>query len=289
LFVEQEQTDTGGHANDLNMVVTAAVEFDTMVDQVLHWAQGRDDTLILVGADHETGGLDVNEPNPQQGVVPSHSYSSTGHSSADVRFFASGVSASRLAGTLDNTELFPLLAGYQSFECAAEASCSAATRHDLLRASMPNTAASSGATLVADLDDAGYEAQSLLGFTDISTLLPSGCAFQAAHLVLQVSNGSTAGVRLHRMLSSWTTTSTWNDFGGNGVQANGVEAVVIADAESAATSAGVLTFDVTDAVTAWLLNPNSNHGWVLLGGSSDGMGIDSPLGSIPPRLRLFCE
>lgn len=289
LFVEQERTDTGGHANDLSTVLAAAVEFKAMVEQVLLWAQGRDDTLIVVGADHETGGLDVNEPNPQQGVVPSHSYATTGHSNADVRFFASGFGASRLAGTLDNTELFPLLAGYQSYECGDDASCLAGTHHDVLRASMPNAAASLGSTLTADLDDAGYEVQSLLGFTEISTVLPPGCALQAAHLVLHVSNGSTAGVRLHRMLSSWTTASTWNSFGGNGVQANGVEAAVTADAQSGATSAGVLSFDVTDAVSDWLSNPSSNHGWVLLGGSADGMGIDSPLGSVRPQLRLFCE
>jgi hypothetical protein len=230
----------------------------------------------------------VNEPNPQQGVVPSHSYSTTAHSNADVRFFASGIGAARLTGTLDNTELFPLLAGYHSYECGNDATCLAETRHGVLRASMPNTA-SSGATLTADLDDAGYQVQSLLGFSDISTVLPLGCTFQAAHLVLHVSNGSTTGVRLHRMLSGWNTASTWNSFGGNGVQANGVEAAVTVDAQSDSTAAGVLTFDVTQAVSAWLLNPSSNYGWVLLGGGTDGMGIDSPLGSVPPQLRLFCE
>jgi hypothetical protein len=144
-------------------------------------------------------------------------------------------------------------------------------------------------TLTADLNDGGFEIQSLLAFSELSELLPSGCTLQAAHLLLPVSNGSTAGIRLHRMLSSWGPSSTWNAFGGNGIQANGSEASAVFDAQSGTTSAGVLTFNVTDAVTAWLNDASSNQGWVLLARGSDGMDVASPLNSEPPQLRLFCE
>lgn len=289
LFVEQEQTDSGGHANNLSLVITAAIEFDAMVEQVLAWAQGREDTLIVVGADHETGGLVLNEPNPTQGVVPDHSYANTGHSSANVRFFASGVGSERMSGTLDNTEVFPLLAGYQVAQCAASAACVAGAQYDVLHAATPYTAAASGTTLTADLNDGGFAVQSLLAFTELSDLLAAGCVLRTAHLVLPVSNGSTDGIRLHRMLSNWSTSSTWNSFGGNGIQANDSEASVVADAQSGATSPGVLTFNVTSAVTTWLSNPSSNYGWVLMANGSDGMDVASPSNSTPPQLRLFCD
>ncbi|HEX2879212.1 MAG TPA: alkaline phosphatase [Polyangiaceae bacterium] len=289
LLVEQEQTDSAGHLNNLSTVISAAIEFNTMVEQVLAWAQGRDDTLVIVGADHETGGLTLNEPTPTQGVVPGHSYATTGHSNADVRFFATGVGASRLTGTLDNTELFPLFAGYQVTSCGDSSACVAGARHHVLRAATPNTAVASGTLLTADLSDSGFEVQSLLAFPELSDLLPMGCTLRAAHLVLPVSNGSTAGIRLHRMLDDWSASSTWNSFGGNGIQANGSEASVAADAQSAATSIGVLTFDVTAAVTGWLSNPSSNHGWVLLANGTDGMDVASPANSSPPDLRLFCD
>jgi hypothetical protein len=289
LMVEQERTDSGGHLNELDTVINGAIEFNAMVEQVLVWAQGRDDTLIIVGADHETGGLTLNEPTPTQGVVPGHSYSTTGHSGADVRFFATGVGASRLTGTLDNTQLFPLFAGYQVARCGDSSACVAGTRHHVVRAATPNSVVASGTILTADLNDGGFEVQSLLAFSELSDLLPMGCTLRAAHLVLPVSNGSTAGIRLHRMLDDWNASSTWSSFGGNGVQANGSEASVTADAQSAATAIGVLTFDVTAAVTEWSNNPSSNHGWVLLANGSDGMDVASPANSVPPDLRLFCD
>jgi alkaline phosphatase len=112
LLVETEKSDSGGHASNLQVVVEAGVEFNAMVKAVLAWAEGRTDTLVIVGADHETGGLVLMENNPTAGVIPMHLYTSGGvHTGAKVRYFADGPGAEAVSGELDNTDFFPLLAG----------------------------------------------------------------------------------------------------------------------------------------------------------------------------------
>ncbi|EAQ64279.1 alkaline phosphatase [Marinomonas sp. MED121] len=55
LMVEGGQIDWAGHANDAGTMLNELVKFDEAVGSVYQWAAGRDDTLIIVTADHETG------------------------------------------------------------------------------------------------------------------------------------------------------------------------------------------------------------------------------------------
>lgn len=116
LLVEQANTDRRGHANDLAGVVEAVLALDTAVAMALAWAGGRDDTLVIVTADHETGGLVCafdDHTLTTAGVMPSDlcSFSTGSHTAANVPVFAVGFGAERVVGTLDNTELFALTAG----------------------------------------------------------------------------------------------------------------------------------------------------------------------------------
>lgn len=56
-------------------------------------------------ADHETGGLTVQQNNGQ-GNFPSVLWSGTGHTSANVPVYAWGVNADLVSGVMDNTDLF---------------------------------------------------------------------------------------------------------------------------------------------------------------------------------------
>jgi alkaline phosphatase len=58
-----------------------------------------------VTADHETGGLTVLENNGQ-GSFPTVSWSTTGHTGANVPLYAWGVNAELVYGEMDNTDLF---------------------------------------------------------------------------------------------------------------------------------------------------------------------------------------
>jgi alkaline phosphatase len=59
LMVEGGAIDWGGHGRDPGMTATEMVAFDQAVKAGYDWAKNRSDTLILVTADHETGGLSV--------------------------------------------------------------------------------------------------------------------------------------------------------------------------------------------------------------------------------------
>lgn len=109
LLVEHEGTDNGGHANDLAMVVDAVLELEAAVEVGLAFAAERDDTLILVTADHETGGLTVTESAPSEGVLPRHTFARSGHTGADVPIYATGPGAEAVTGCFENTRIFSLL------------------------------------------------------------------------------------------------------------------------------------------------------------------------------------
>ena len=59
LFVEGSQIDWAAHGNDIAWVVSEMADFMAAIDIGLEFAEGRDDTLLVVTADHETGGLSI--------------------------------------------------------------------------------------------------------------------------------------------------------------------------------------------------------------------------------------
>ncbi len=115
-FFEQEGIDEYSHANDGLGLVLSMQELDAAVQAVIAWvdapANGSDwnNTLVLVLADHETGGLTVTEINPQVGVVPAMTWSSTGHTQTAVPVYARGAGADQITGAqIDNTGIFTIL------------------------------------------------------------------------------------------------------------------------------------------------------------------------------------
>ena len=56
-MIEGGQIDWAGHNNDTGTMLHEMIRFDRTVQTVLEWASNRDDTLVLVTADHETGGF----------------------------------------------------------------------------------------------------------------------------------------------------------------------------------------------------------------------------------------
>ena len=57
LMVEGGQIDWAGHINDAGWLLHEMLKFDEAVKAVYQWAKDRDDTLVVVTADHETGGF----------------------------------------------------------------------------------------------------------------------------------------------------------------------------------------------------------------------------------------
>ena len=110
LLVENENIDEAGHHNNIERSVAATVELSESVRVALEWAGHRQDTLFLVTADHETGGLKVGDSRGQ-GEVPEATWSTSGHTAEPVRVFARGPLSEGFRGQLDNTDIVRLLTG----------------------------------------------------------------------------------------------------------------------------------------------------------------------------------
>ena len=104
LMVEGGRIDHAGHINSLKRNIYETLEFDLAVRNVLKWASKRDDTLVIVTADHETGGLKV-KGNKGAGNWPKVSWASRKHSNADVYIFAWGIGAADFEGEMNNVDI----------------------------------------------------------------------------------------------------------------------------------------------------------------------------------------
>jgi alkaline phosphatase len=107
LMVEGGRIDHAGHSHHIRRNVHETIEFGNAVQEVIDWASGRDDTLIVVTADHETGGLRVIRNNGA-GNYPSVSWSTGSHTGVNVPVYAWGVNADLVSGVIDNTEIFEI-------------------------------------------------------------------------------------------------------------------------------------------------------------------------------------
>lgn len=110
LMVEGGRIDHAGHENHLERNMRETLQFAETVTEVLKWAENHPDPLIIVTAAHETGGLKVLQNNGQ-GKLPQVSWSSQNHTGINVPIYGWGVNSDRVAGILNNTDIFNILLG----------------------------------------------------------------------------------------------------------------------------------------------------------------------------------
>lgn len=107
LMVEGSQIDFGGHANDGAYVKNELMDFDATIGAVLDFAEKDGHTLVIVTADHETGGLGLNgKPLPYKATGFEPSFTTKNHTGALVPVFAYGPGAAQFAGIYENTGIF---------------------------------------------------------------------------------------------------------------------------------------------------------------------------------------
>lgn len=123
LMVEGSRIDHAAHANALPQMVHELLEFEKAVDAVLTWAEGRSDTLVIVTADHETGGLVVTQ-NLGQGALPQVYWGTSAHTGTDVKVYAWGPNAEMVTGEIDNTEIYDITIANaaERVDCATQTS-----------------------------------------------------------------------------------------------------------------------------------------------------------------------
>lgn len=104
LMVEGGRIDHASHANDFDNTVAETLEFDATVQLVLEYAVSRNDTLVLVTSDHETGGLSI-VGGYQSGGGMQVDWVTDDHVGSLVPVYAYGPRASEVTGFRDNTDI----------------------------------------------------------------------------------------------------------------------------------------------------------------------------------------
>ncbi|MFA6481005.1 MAG: alkaline phosphatase [Bacteroidales bacterium] len=105
LMVEGSQIDWGGHANDINYLATEMVDFDKAVGKALDFAEKDGETLVIVTADHETGGLGLNGGSLTTGEIKA-GFTGKDHTGVMVPVFSYGPHSETFTGIQENTDLF---------------------------------------------------------------------------------------------------------------------------------------------------------------------------------------
>lgn len=105
LLVEGSQIDWGGHSNDKDYIINEVIDFDRTIGRVLDFAAEDQNTLVIVTADHETGGFAI-EGGSLQDYEVEGDFTTAKHTATMVPIFAYGPGAEDFMGIFDNTEIF---------------------------------------------------------------------------------------------------------------------------------------------------------------------------------------
>jgi len=114
LMVEGSQVDWGGHANDSDYLISELIDFDNAIGKALDFAKRDGNTLVIVTADHETGGFTLSSTIKKAADGKEYSdydeitgtFSTGGHSATLIPVFAYGPGAEEFSGVYENNEIF---------------------------------------------------------------------------------------------------------------------------------------------------------------------------------------
>jgi alkaline phosphatase len=127
LMVEEDGTDEMAHENNAKLTIKAGQELDKAVKVAKDFAKNNPDTLVLVLADHETGGLSIepidDKDESGDGISKEDGpfaiagskeqfyvdWTTSGHTAVDIPVTAAGKNASLFTGVCENTEVFTKL------------------------------------------------------------------------------------------------------------------------------------------------------------------------------------
>lgn len=106
IMIEGSQIDWAAHGNDADNAIRQTLLFDMTVKEALDFARRDKHTLVIVTADHETGGLLVKADKK----IPVAAWNAKGHTAGDVPLYAFGPGSPHFAGTHDNTDIPKIIA-----------------------------------------------------------------------------------------------------------------------------------------------------------------------------------
>jgi alkaline phosphatase len=104
VMAEGSQIDFAGHRTNGEYLIYELLDFHEAIKNAYTFAKENQETLVLVTADHECGGLHFKEGRPSN--KPIFDFERNKHSSQMVPIFAYGPGAEMFNGIYDNTEIF---------------------------------------------------------------------------------------------------------------------------------------------------------------------------------------
>lgn len=104
LMIEGSQIDWAGHSNDGEWVIKEVLDFDRAISQVLSYARRRGNTLVVVTADHETGGMAIDNGSTFDELI--FNFTTNMHTGTLVPVFAYGPGAEMFSGIYENTAIY---------------------------------------------------------------------------------------------------------------------------------------------------------------------------------------
>ena len=105
LMIEGSQIDWAGHENSGDTLVDETLDFDKAVGIALDFAKNDGHTLVVITADHETGGVTITGGDMQNHTVKLN-FSTKDHTAVMVPVYSYGPGAEKFTGIYDNTDIF---------------------------------------------------------------------------------------------------------------------------------------------------------------------------------------
>ena len=103
LMTEGSQIDWAGHSNDIEYMIREFKDFDLTIKDLINFVTANKDTLLLITADHETGGLQLMKQKDDSFIVQ---WGTGSHTGVPVGVYAYGPGSQNFSGVMDNTDIF---------------------------------------------------------------------------------------------------------------------------------------------------------------------------------------
>ena len=103
LMTEGSQIDWAGHSNDVEYMIREFKDFDLTIKDLINFVTANKDTLLLITADHETGGLQLMKQKDDSFIVQ---WGTGSHTGVPVGVYAYGPGSQNFSGVMDNTDIF---------------------------------------------------------------------------------------------------------------------------------------------------------------------------------------
>jgi len=112
MMIEGSQIDWGGHDNNTQYIVEEMIDFDNAIGKALDFAAADGNTLVIITADHETGGFSLVGGDMKTGTVEGK-FTTGHHTGVMIPVFAFGPGSEKFSGIYENTDIYKKM--YEAF------------------------------------------------------------------------------------------------------------------------------------------------------------------------------